>query len=106
MHGRHRGNAAFQSDATHVRAGEAISAGAERGAGRHHVGRQALKLARAFVPYFSMEVSFTDDHARLLTLLAPSLATSISAVPKPESWGQTTNEPRRPAAGELRLLKR
>jgi long-chain acyl-CoA synthetase len=26
--------------------------------------RQALKLARAFVPYFSMEVSFTDDHAR------------------------------------------
>ena len=56
--------------------------------------------------YGSTADIFTDDHARLLTLLAPSLATSIAAVPKPESWGQSTSEPRRPAAGELRLLKR
>ena len=54
--------------------------------------------------YGSTSDIFTDDHARLLTLLAPSLATSIAAVPKTEAWGQA--EPRRPAAGELRLLKR
>ena len=32
--------------------------------------------------YGSAADAFTDDHARLLTLLAPSLATSIAAVPK------------------------
>jgi len=46
--------------------------------------------------------AFTDDHARLLTLLAPSLATSIAAVPKKDVW---TTDSRR-TAGELRLLKR
>jgi putative nucleotidyltransferase with HDIG domain len=54
--------------------------------------------------YGSTADAFTDDHARLLTLLAPSLATSIAALPKAEAFGQA--EPRRPAAGELRLLKR
>ena len=54
--------------------------------------------------YGSAADAFTDDHARLLTLLAPSLATSIAALPKAEAFGQA--EPRRPAAGELRLLKR
>ena len=54
--------------------------------------------------YGSTGDAFTDDHARLLTLLAPSLATSIAALPKPEAFGQA--EPRRLASGELRLLKR
>jgi putative nucleotidyltransferase with HDIG domain len=54
--------------------------------------------------YGSAADAFTDDHARLLTLLAPSLATSIAALPKPEAFGQA--EPRRQASGELRLLKR
>jgi GAF domain-containing protein len=54
--------------------------------------------------YGSAADAFTDDHARLLTLLAPSLATSIAALPKAEAFGQA--EPRRLAAGELRLLKR
>ena len=57
--------------------------------------------------YGSTSDAFTDDHARLLTLLAPSLATSIAALPKPEAWGQATAEPpRRHAVGEFRLLKR
>jgi hypothetical protein len=46
--------------------------------------------------------AFTDDHARLLTLLAPSLATSIAALPKRDAWVADS----RRAAGELRLLKR
>jgi GAF domain-containing protein len=50
--------------------------------------------------------AFTDDHARLLTLLAPSLATSIAALRKPEEWRQAAAEPRRHAVGEFRLLKR
>jgi GAF domain-containing protein len=50
--------------------------------------------------------AFTDDHARLLTLLAPSLATSIAALRKPEEWSQPAAEPRRHAVGEFRLLKR
>jgi len=50
--------------------------------------------------------AFTDDHARLLTLLAPSLATSIAALRKPEEWSQAAAEPRRHAVGEFRLLKR
>ncbi len=53
--------------------------------------------------YAASTDAFTDDHARLLTLLAPSLATSIAALPKPEAW---TQEARRPAVGEFRLLKR
>jgi putative nucleotidyltransferase with HDIG domain len=56
--------------------------------------------------YGSSSEAFTDDHARLLSLLAPSLATSIAALPKSETWGQAAAEPRRPAVGELRLLKR
>jgi putative nucleotidyltransferase with HDIG domain len=48
---------------------------------------------------------FTDDHARLLTLLAPSLATSIAALPKAAAWTEAP-ERLRPASGELRLLKR
>jgi putative nucleotidyltransferase with HDIG domain len=56
--------------------------------------------------YGSTPDAFTDDHARLLTLLAPSLATSIAALPKSEEWGQAPVEPRRHAVGEFRLLKR
>ena len=55
--------------------------------------------------YASTTEAFTDDHARLLTLLAPSLATSIAALRKPEEWSQAA-EPRRHAVGEFRLLKR
>jgi putative nucleotidyltransferase with HDIG domain len=65
-----------------------------------------LEHQGAFVAVVSLYASavnaFTDDHARLLTLLAPSLATSIAALPKKGAWG---TEVRR-AAGELRLLKR
>jgi phosphoserine phosphatase RsbU/P len=50
--------------------------------------------------YGSMPDAFTDDQARLLTLLAPSLATSIASV------ARVRPEPRRIASGELRLLKR
>jgi putative nucleotidyltransferase with HDIG domain len=55
--------------------------------------------------YGSTPEAFTDDHARLLTLLAPSLATSLAALPPAQSRvpGQ---EARRPAVGELRLLRR
>jgi len=55
--------------------------------------------------YASAPDAFTDDHARLLTLLAPSLASSISALPKAKAW-TATSEPRRLAAGERRLMKR
>jgi putative nucleotidyltransferase with HDIG domain len=51
--------------------------------------------------YASAANAFTDDHARLLTLLAPSLATSIAALPKQGAWTES-----RRATGELRLLKR
>ena len=54
--------------------------------------------------YASTPDAFTDDHARLLTLLAPSLATSIASLGRTRSRVQT--EPRRLASGELRLLKR
>src|SRR4051812_23039647 len=54
--------------------------------------------------YASVPEAFTDDHARLLTLLAPSLATSIASLNCTRSRAQP--EPRRAAAGELRLLKR
>src|SRR5262245_59200397 len=55
--------------------------------------------------YAATPDGFTNDHARLMTLLAPSLATSIA------SLGRTrlrvpAAEPRRMASGELRLLKR
>jgi len=53
--------------------------------------------------YASTPDAFTDDHARLLTLLAPSLAMSIASLPKHGAWTQDT---RRSASGELRLLKR
>jgi putative nucleotidyltransferase with HDIG domain len=56
--------------------------------------------------YASTPNAFTDDHARLLTLLAPSLAQSIAALPKVDTWAQPAAEPRRLAAGEFRLLKR
>ena len=56
--------------------------------------------------YGSTPDAFTDDHARLLTLLAPSLATSIAALPRAEVWSQAAAEPRRNAVGEFRLLKR
>jgi putative nucleotidyltransferase with HDIG domain len=36
--------------------------------------------------YASTASAFTDDHARLLTLLAPSLASSIAALPKADAW--------------------
>ena len=51
--------------------------------------------------YASGANAFTDDHARLLTLLAPSLATSIASLPKKDSWLVE-----RRSSGELRLLKR
>jgi putative nucleotidyltransferase with HDIG domain len=56
--------------------------------------------------YASTPEAFNDDHARLLTLLSPSLAMSIAALPKTGAWTGTERQPLRPAAGELRLLKR
>ncbi len=56
--------------------------------------------------YAATAVAFSDDHARLLTLLSPSLALSIAALPKAGAWTGAQPEPLRPAAGELRLLKR
>lgn len=55
--------------------------------------------------YASGRDAFSDDHARLLTLLSPSLAMSVAALPKDVAW-TARPEPLRPAAGELRLLKR
>ena len=55
--------------------------------------------------YASTSEAFTDDHARLLTLLAPSLAMSIASLNRVDSRAQQT-EPRRVAVGELRLFKR
>jgi putative nucleotidyltransferase with HDIG domain len=63
-------------------------------------------LIGALSLYASAPDAFTDDHARLLTLLASSLASSIAALPKSVGWTQATPEPRRGAAGELRLMKR
>jgi putative methionine-R-sulfoxide reductase with GAF domain len=54
--------------------------------------------------YASIPEGFTGDHARLLTLLAPSLATSIASLGRTSS--RSPAEPRRLASGELRLLKR
>ena len=54
--------------------------------------------------YASTLEAFTDDHARLLTLLAPSLATSVASVNEAQSPAHA--EPRRAAVGEFRLLKR
>ncbi len=56
--------------------------------------------------YASAAGAFNDDHARLLTLLAPSLASSVASLPKLDAWSQAGSEPRRMAVGELRLLKR
>jgi len=44
--------------------------------------------------YASTADAFSDDHARLLTLLAPSLATSIAALPKHGAW-MPASEPKR-----------
>jgi len=54
--------------------------------------------------YGSTPEAFRDDHARLLTLLAPSLAQSIASLKRTDSRVQP-HEPRR-AAAELRLLRR
>jgi putative nucleotidyltransferase with HDIG domain len=54
--------------------------------------------------YASTPEAFSDDHARLLTLLAPSLAMSIASLHRTPSRDQ--HDIRRPAVGELRLLKR
>ncbi|MDQ3348310.1 MAG: HD domain-containing protein [Acidobacteriota bacterium] len=56
--------------------------------------------------YASAVGAFSDDHARLLSLLAPSLATSLAALPKTGAWTGAQPGRLRPAAGELRLLKR
>jgi putative nucleotidyltransferase with HDIG domain len=56
--------------------------------------------------YASAPDAFTDDHARLLTLLASSLASSIAVLPGHVGWTQAAPEPRRAPAGELRLMKR
>jgi putative nucleotidyltransferase with HDIG domain len=55
--------------------------------------------------YASTPEAFTDDHARLLTLLAPSLATSIASL-NTTAARVPTNESRRAVGGELRLLRR
>ena len=55
--------------------------------------------------YASIPEGFTDDHARLLTLLAPSLATSIASLDRVRPRVPAA-EPRRMASGELRLLRR
>jgi GAF domain-containing protein len=52
--------------------------------------------------YASTPEAFSDDHARLLTLLAPTLAMSIASLNRTRS----RVEPRRAAVGELRLLRR
>ncbi len=54
--------------------------------------------------YAATPDGFTNDHARLLTLLAPSLATSIASLGRAPA--RASAEPRRLASGELRLLKR
>jgi GAF domain-containing protein len=56
--------------------------------------------------YAALPDAFTDDHARLLTLLSPSLASSVVAHPNSREWMPSHTESRRSAAGELRLLKR
>jgi putative nucleotidyltransferase with HDIG domain len=56
--------------------------------------------------YASAPDAFTDDHGRLLTLLASSLASSIASLPTTVGWTHASSEPRRAAGGELRLLKR
>ena len=53
--------------------------------------------------YASTLEAFTNDHARLLTLLAPSLATSIASVNHAHTRVQPVESRR---AGELRLLRR
>jgi putative nucleotidyltransferase with HDIG domain len=63
------------------------------------------RLVAVISLYASTPEAFTDDHARLLTLLAPSLATSIASLP-PEQSRVPAPEARRVAAGELRLLRR
>ncbi|MEO8522384.1 MAG: GAF domain-containing protein, partial [Acidobacteriota bacterium] len=50
--------------------------------------------------------AFSADHARLLALLSPSLAMSVAVLPQDRAWTAAKPEPLRPAAGELRLLKR
>jgi GAF domain-containing protein len=54
--------------------------------------------------YASTPEAFTDDHARLLTLLSPSLATSIASLDRATT--PASGERRRAASGELRLLRR
>jgi GAF domain-containing protein len=61
-------------------------------------------LTAVLALYSAAADAFTDDHVRLLTLLAPSLASSIAALPAVSAWSQP--EPLRPAAGELRLMRR
>jgi putative nucleotidyltransferase with HDIG domain len=56
--------------------------------------------------YASTPDAFTDDHARLLTLMASSLASSIAALPETDAWTQASSEPRKLMTGGLRLLKR
>ena len=56
--------------------------------------------------YASGADAFSADHARLLALLSPSLAMSVAVLPKGRAWTAAKPEPLRPAAGELRLLRR
>lgn len=56
--------------------------------------------------YATAAEAFTDAHARLLTLLSSSLAMSVAALPKTGAWAGARRETLRPAALELRLLKR
>jgi GAF domain-containing protein len=55
--------------------------------------------------YGSAPQIFTDDHARLLTLLAPSLATSIASLDRAGARAPSP-ELRRAVGSELRLLRR
>ena len=77
MHGGHRGDAARLRDATDVRAGEAVPAGAERGAGDQHVGLKPRELARDGVErgvlLLAHEVVAADDRRHDLRRVAERL---------------------------------
>jgi GAF domain-containing protein len=54
--------------------------------------------------YASTRQAFTDDHARLLELMAPSLAASLAAADQAQGFGP--GAARRTVSRDLRLLKR
>jgi GAF domain-containing protein len=63
-------------------------------------------LVAVIAVYANSRGAFTDDHARLLDLLAPRLAASVNIVRAGDaSESRATAATRRPAGGELRLLR-